>query len=71
MSVKTLDGWSALSTRPGNPAALWPSGFVNVDLFKGFVHIGYRERYHTVIQNSWCSSACFSVACLEVSINSI
>jgi hypothetical protein len=41
MSVKTLDGWSALSTRPGNPAALWPRGFVNVDLFKGFVHIGY------------------------------
>ena len=65
MSVKTLVSWSApaLSTHPDNPSG--PAAFVSVDLFKGFVHIGYRERYHTVIQNSWCSRACFSVACLK------
>jgi hypothetical protein len=71
MSVKTHDSWSmpALSTHPDNPSS--PGAFVSVDLFKGFVHIGYRERYHTVIQNSWCSRACFSVACLKASIKGI
>jgi hypothetical protein len=41
---------------------------VNIDLFKGVVHIGYRERDHTVIRNGWCSYACFSVACLVASM---
>jgi hypothetical protein len=44
---------------------------VNVDLFKGLAYIGYGERDHTVVWNSWCSHACFSVACLEASIKGI
>jgi hypothetical protein len=57
-SVKTLASWSmhAHSARPGNP-----SGLVNVDLSKG-------ERDRTVFQYSRCSHACFSVICLEASI---
>jgi hypothetical protein len=52
MSVKTLASWSAhsRSTRPGNPSG--PCGLVNVDLFKGFTHIGCGERDHTVFRNS-------------------
>ena len=48
MSVKTLASWSehARSTRPGNP-----SGLVNVDLFNGLTHVGYRELDHTVVRN--------------------
>ena len=68
MSVKTFASSSshALSTRPGNPSVR-----ANVDLFKGLAHIGYGERDHTVIRNSWYSHACFSVAFLEASINGI
>ena len=46
MLVKTLASWSvhAWSTSPGN-----------VDLFKGFTHIGYGEHDHTVVRNSLCS----------------
>ena len=45
MSVKTLASWSVhpRSTRPGNL-----SGLVNVDLFKGLIHIGCGESDHTV-----------------------
>ena len=55
MSVETLASWSAhaRATRPGNL-----SGLVNIDLFKGLTHIGYGERDHTVVRNSWCSHAC-------------
>ena len=44
---------------------------VNLNLFKGLIHIGYGERDHTVIPNSWCSHAWFSVACLKSSIEGI
>jgi hypothetical protein len=44
---------------------------VNVDLFESLTHIGCGECYHTVICNSWCSHACFSVTCLEASIEVI
>jgi hypothetical protein len=68
MSVTTLASWSvhAMSTRLGNL-----SGLVNVNLFKSLAHIGYGEHYHTVVLNSWCSNAWFSVACLEVNIEGI
>ena len=46
--------------------SVWPYSLVKVDLFKGLTHIGYEERDHTVVWNSWCSHACFSVAGLEV-----
>ena len=44
---------------------------MNVDQFKGPAHIGYGDSDHTEIQNSWCSQACFIVACLEESIKVI
>ena len=51
--------------------SVFPCGLVNVDLFKGLTHIGYGERDHTVVRNSWCSHACFSVTCLEANIEVI
>ena len=67
-SVNTLASWSghALSTHPGNLS-------VNVNLFKGLTHylLGYGGRDHTVVRNSLCSNAWFSVACLEASIKGI
>ena len=35
---------------------------VNVDLFKSLTHIDYGVCDHTVVQNIWCSPACFNVA---------
>jgi hypothetical protein len=65
---KTLASWSAhaLSMRPGNLFDL-----VNINLFKGLTHIGYGERDHTVVQNSWCSHVWFNVASLKASIESM
>ena len=71
MSMKTFASWSvdALSTCPGKKCLA--RGLVNVDLFNGLAHMGYRERYHTVVWNSWCSHAYFSVACLKASMKGI
>jgi hypothetical protein len=64
-SVKTLASCSehAQSTHPGYPpgtAALWMLTCLKVLLSD-----------YTVIRNSWCSHACFSVTCLEASIEVI
>ena len=70
MSVKTLASWTAhdLSTRPGNPSG--PAALRMLTRLK-VLFTSATECYPIVIQNNWCSCACFSVAYLEASIKYI
>ena len=51
--------------------AFWLAHALNINLLKGLIHIGYKERDHEVVRKSLCSHVWFSVACLEASIEGI